>query len=219
VIDHFVFSLCYNRQPLHSQAVLNMNTNYQQAHFLMSTPDYLKIPVDQGAEVAFAGRSNAGKSSAINLLTSQKSLARTSKTPGRTQHLVFFGLDNTHRLVDLPGYGYAKVPEKLKKSWRKMIDGYLLNRESLKGLILMMDSRHPLKPFDEQMLLWQSQSNLPMHILLTKSDKLKNSQSKSALMSVEQAIESDNVSVQLFSATKRVGIAQAHAKLDEWLEL
>ena len=138
---------------------------------MLSIPDPQQAPPDAGYEVAFAGRSNAGKSSALNALTQRKSLARTSKTPGRTQHLVFFELDGERRLVDLPGYGYAKVPEKVRRHWGLAMETYLSGRESLRGLVLMMDVRHPLTDFDKQMLQWCQHAGMPVHILLTKADK------------------------------------------------
>ena len=195
-------------------------TFYQQAHFLLSTPNATKLPADQGYDVAFAGRSNAGKSSAINCLTRQKTLARTSKTPGRTQHLVCFELDEHRRIIDLPGYGYAKVPEKLKRQWVTMVERYLSERQSLQGIVLMMDCRHPLKPFDEQMLAWQSQVGLPMHILLTKADKLKKGPANSTLLKVRQAVKQhDNVTAQLFSATKNQGLPEAYEVLTRWFDV
>ena len=193
---------------------------YQKARFLLSSPQAEQLPEDVGWEVAFAGRSNTGKSSAINCLTQQKSLARTSKTPGRTQHLVCFELDEERRLVDLPGYGYAKVPEKIKRQWQAMIDGYLTHRQSLQGIILMMDCRHPMKPFDEQMLMWQQHAGIPMHILLTKADKLTRGAAKNVLLQLQKTLRAESqtqISVQLFSATKKQGLATAYAVLNQWL--
>lgn len=193
----------------------------QQASFLISAAKVDQCPDDQGHEVAFAGRSNAGKSSALNTLT-HASLARTSKTPGRTQLLNFFRLDDERRLVDLPGYGYAKVPIPLKQHWQKHLEAYLGSRESLRGLILMMDIRHPLTEFDQLMLDWSAASQMPMHILLTKADKLAFGAAKNALLKVQQDIRKrwgERVSIQLFSAPKRQGIEEAHAVLAEWLEL
>lgn len=193
----------------------------QQASFLISAAKVDQCPEDQGHEVAFAGRSNAGKSSALNTLT-HASLARTSKTPGRTQLLNFFQLDDERRLVDLPGYGYAKVPIPLKQHWQKHLEAYLGSRESLRGLILMMDIRHPLTEFDQLMLDWSVASQMPMHILLTKADKLAFGAAKNALLKVQQDIRKrwgEGVSIQLFSAPKRQGIEQAHAVLADWLQL
>ena len=149
--------------------------NYPTASFIISAPTLALCPDDTGAEVAFAGRSNAGKSSAINALTQQNALARTSRTPGRTQLINFFSVmnDESRRLVDLPGYGYAKVPEAVKLEWQKHLAEYLRNRFSLRGLVLLMDVRHPLTEFDQMMLDYADQRGMPVHILLTKADKLK----------------------------------------------
>ena len=187
---------------------------------MLSIPDPHQAPPDAGYEVAFAGRSNAGKSSALNALTQRKSLARTSKTPGRTQHLVFFELDGERRLVDLPGYGFAKVPEKVRRHWGLAMETYLSGRESLRGLVLMMDVRHPLTDFDKQMLQWCQHAGMPVHILLTKADKLKRGPAMSTLLKVQKTLaEQHNVSVQLFSALKHTGVEQARAVLDSWLAL
>ena len=187
---------------------------------MLSIPDPQQAPPDAGYEVAFAGRSNAGKSSALNALTRRKSLARTSKTPGRTQHLVFFELDGERRLVDLPGYGYAKVPEKVRRHWGLAMETYLSGRESLRGLVLMMDVRHPLTDFDKQMLQWCQHAGMPVHILLTKADKLKRGPATSTLLKVQKTLaEQHNVSVQLFSALKHTGEEEARAVLDSWLAL
>lgn len=193
---------------------------YSHARFMLSIPDPQQAPPDAGYEVAFAGRSNAGKSSALNALTQRKSLARTSKTPGRTQHLVFFELDGERRLVDLPGYGFAKVPEKVRRHWGLAMETYLSGRESLRGLVLMMDVRHPLTDFDKQMLQWCQHARMPVHILLTKADKLKRGPAMSTLLKVQKTLaEQHNVSVQLFSALKHTGVEQARAVLDSWLAL
>lgn len=196
-----------------------MNSFYHQARFLTSAAKLEQSPPDTGAEVAFAGRSNAGKSSAINALCQQKSLARTSKTPGRTQLLNFFALDADHRLVDLPGYGYAKVAEQIKLQWQAELAAYLEQRTSLRGVILLADVRHPLKEFDLQMLEWSGQIQLPVHLLLTKADKLKRGAAAKSLLQVKQALKQINGvhSVQLFSALKRQGIDEVHAVLDQWL--
>ncbi|MDX5371058.1 MAG: ribosome biogenesis GTP-binding protein YihA/YsxC [Pseudomonadaceae bacterium] len=194
----------------------------QQATFLVSAAKVDQCPDDQGLEVAFAGRSNAGKSSALNTLT-HASLARTSKTPGRTQLLNFFRLDDERRLVDLPGYGYAKVPIPLKQHWQKHLEAYLGSRESLCGLILLMDIRHPLTEFDCMMLDWAKASGMPLHILLTKADKLAFGAAKNALLKVRQAIRKDwgdeVASIQLFSAPKRMGVEEAQLVLAQWLGL
>lgn len=195
-----------------------MNPAYRQVVFLTSAAKLSQAPPDEGCEVAFAGRSNAGKSSAINTICDQKTLARTSKTPGRTQLLNFFAFDEHCRLVDLPGYGYAKVPEGIKREWQGTLAAYLEKRECLKGLMLMMDIRHPLKDYDVQMLTWASHIGLPVHVLLTKADKLKKGPAAGTLLKVRgELLRMDPAfSAQLFSSLKRSGIDDAHAKLDEW---
>lgn len=195
--------------------------NYQTARFLTSAPTLAQCPPDSGAEVAFAGRSNAGKSSAINTLTRQKALARISKTPGRTQLINFFtlGEDADRRLVDLPGYGFAKVPEQVKLEWQRHLSDYLQRRASLRGLVLVMDVRHPLSEFDETLLGWADDKAMPVHILLTKADKLKRGAAASALQQVRSRLREweDLVSIQLFSSLKGQGVEEAHARLDAWL--
>jgi GTP-binding protein len=193
----------------------------QQASFMLSAAKVDQCPADQGYEVAFAGRSNAGKSSALNTLT-HASLARTSKTPGRTQLLNFFSLDDQRRLVDLPGYGYAKVPIPLKLHWQKHLEAYLGSRESLCGLMLMMDIRHPLTDFDRLMLDWSNASGMPLHILLTKADKLAFGAARNALLKVQGEIRKgwgEEISIQLFSAPKRLGVEDAQWVLARWLKL
>lgn len=192
---------------------------YRQAQFLTSASKVSQCPLDEGWEVAFAGRSNAGKSSAINSLTDNKKLARTSRTPGRTQLINFFALTDTQRLVDLPGYGYAKVPMAIKNAWNKQLENYLRQRESLRGMILLMDSRHPMQPFDEQMLGWALQAHMPVHILLTKSDKLKKGPAKSTLLKLREQLSEHKelVSMQLFSALKHTGHQELISVLDAWL--
>lgn len=196
---------------------------YQKAEFFQSAPDLARCPTGVGAEVAFAGRSNAGKSSAINTLTGNKKLARTSKTPGRTQLINFFQLDEQRALVDLPGYGYAKVPLKLKKQWDQNLSNYLHKRDSLKGLILLMDARHPMQEFDTMMLNWAIEREMPVHILLTKADKLKKGPAKNTLLAVKKSLSEakvdDLVSVQLFSSLKNDGIQELIKVLDEMLTL
>jgi len=199
-----------------------MKNHYRNARFLLSAPSLEHAPEDCGLEVAFAGRSNAGKSSAINTLTNNRSLARTSKTPGRTQALNFFALDDEqHRLVDLPGYGYARVSEKVKKKWQQYMTEYLLKRQSLCGLILVMDIRHPLTDFDLSMIELCRQTNRALHILLTKTDKLKKGPANSTLHSVAKTLgEMDiEVSLQLFSSHTKTGIEDVHGVLNEWLQL
>jgi GTP-binding protein len=188
---------------------------------MISAPTLALCPDDTGAEVAFAGRSNAGKSSAINALTQQNALARTSRTPGRTQLINFFSVmnDASRRLVDLPGYGYAKVPEAVKLEWQKHLAEYLRNRFSLRGLVLLMDVRHPLTEFDQMMLDYADQRGMPVHILLTKADKLKKGPASAALQKVRSRLKEweDLVSVQLFSSLKRDGVDTLSQKLNQWL--
>ena len=195
----------------------------QTAIFLKSAASLRDMPADQGWEVAFAGRSNAGKSSALNALTNHKGLARVSKTPGRTQLLNVFSIDDDRRLIDLPGYGYAKVPIGVRDQWRGMVDGFLRAREALKGLILIMDSRHPLKDFDRQMLDYAEGIGKPCHVLLTKADKLSRNDATKTLNAVRKDLGADGsaeakVSVQLFSATAKTGIDEARGVVARWLE-
>lgn len=193
----------------------------QQTTFLMSAPTFRLCPADTGFEVAFAGRSNAGKSSCINTLTHQRQLARASKTPGRTQMINFFHMgDLDKRLVDLPGYGYAAVPEKMKIEWQKELEKYLVSRKSLAGLVLLTDIRHPLKFFDEQMLYWAKDGDLPVHVLLTKSDKLKYGATKNTLQQVRNQLNKLKLpcSLQLFSAHDKQGLDELGLKLAEWLQ-
>lgn len=193
----------------------------RQARFEKSAPDLKHCPPDTGAEVAFAGRSNAGKSSALNAICDQKALARTSKTPGRTQLINFFAIDDERRLVDLPGYGYAKVKEAIKRHWQAALAEYLEHRQALRGLVLVMDIRHPLKEFDLQMLEWSSHAGLPVHVLLTKADKLKHGAAKSMLLGVQRDLQKKygiDATVQLFSALKRTGLDEAREHIEAWLE-
>ena len=191
----------------------------QGASFVLSTPDPLQLPADSGAEIAFAGRSNAGKSSALNVLVGVHGLARTSRTPGRTQHLVAFVLPDGRRLVDLPGYGYAKVPEAVRAQWRDALEGYLMRRRSLRALALVMDIRHPLTPFDEQMLAFCAAHDLPCHVLLTKADKLGRGQTAQTLLAVQRALAQLHgvLSAQVFSATAGTGVEAARAALTRLL--
>lgn len=193
-----------------------MNPIYHQARFINSSPALLNAPPDEGREIAFAGRSNAGKSSALNALAGQNALARTSKTPGRTQMLNFFAVADHMRFVDLPGYGYAKVASSVKKNWYHLMESYLAQRQCLCGIVLVMDIRRPLTEFDRQMLSWCEQSGLPMHILLSKADKLSFGCAKTALLQVQKQLSSSrcSFSLQLFSALKKTGIDEAHEALD-----
>jgi GTP-binding protein len=198
-----------------------MKNPYQQARFWLSATKLVHLPPDEGFEVAFAGRSNSGKSSAINAIANQRTLARTSKTPGRTQQLVFFRLDDEHRLVDLPGYGYAKVSGATKEQWQAMVEGFLNTRQCLRGLILTMDVRHPLREFDHQLLTWCAHANMPVHVLLSKSDKVKKGAATNTLHKVKQALDEYDspFSVQLFSALKKTGVENARSILNKWLNV
>ncbi len=192
---------------------------FHQAWYLKSAAELSQLPEDQGAEVAFIGRSNAGKSSSLNIITGIKGLARTSKTPGRTQMINFFALDQKRRLVDLPGYGYAKVPLAVKARWMDNVDEYLRVRECLKGLVIVMDIRHPLKELDQQVLSWAMNCGVPTHILLTKADKLTAGAARNALREVQQALApcGEAVTVQLFSSIARTGVEEAKQVLTRWL--
>ena len=195
------------------------NINFREACFIQSASEIENAPPDQGWEVAFAGRSNSGKSSAINALTGNRKLARTSRTPGRTQLINFFALSDSQRLVDLPGYGFAKVPLAVKKKWNQQLERYLQYRESLRGLVMLMDIRHPLTDPDKQMLGWAVAASMPVHILLTKADKLKRGPAQNSLLSVryELAAHAELVSVQCFSSLKRQGVDELGKQINLWL--
>jgi len=195
-----------------------MNTYYQQAKFLQSATTTKTMPSEFGFEVAFAGRSNSGKSSTINTICHQRGLARTSKTPGRTQLINFFSLSEGRALVDLPGYGYAKVPERIKKEWAKFIENYLTTRRTLCGLVIIMDIRRPMREHDETMLAWAKKRQMPVHVILNKSDKLKRGAAKNMLLKVRRQLNTLNgeFSVQNFSSLKKEGANEVHAVLDQW---
>lgn len=186
---------------------------------MLSISKFAQAPDDTGAEVAFAGRSNSGKSSAINALTGRNKLAKTSKTPGRTQLINFFCWFEDKRLVDLPGFGYAKVAAAVQRDWHKLMEDYFNHRDSLRGLVLLMDSRHPLRDLDWQMLEWCQSNDIPCHILLSKCDKLSKSQGKSVLFKVSSELKEAKLSasVQLFSSSKKTGVDQARQQLTQWL--
>lgn len=198
-----------------------LHYNYAKTNFITSAPDIRHLSDDNGIEIAFVGRSNAGKSSALNALTQQKNLARTSKTPGRTQLINLFQVEEGYRLVDLPGYGYAQVPEQVKIKWQKAMGEYLQKRQSLKGLVILMDIRHPLKELDQQMIQWAVACNVPLLLLLTKADKLTFGEQKMQLNRVREAILpfQGNMSVEIFSSLKKIGINALKAKLDYWFNL
>jgi GTP-binding protein len=193
--------------------------SFRSVHFLKSAATIDQLPADRGAEVAFVGRSNAGKSSALNAICGQAGLARTSRTPGRTQLLNVFALDPARRLIDLPGYGYAKVPETLRWQWRRNIDAYLCQRRSLRGVVLIMDARHPLTEFDRQMLAFGQARSLPIHALLTKADKLARGAAMRTLAAVADECRAAgwSPSLQLFSATAGIGLDEARAALSRLL--
>jgi GTP-binding protein len=191
---------------------------YRSANYVISAHNLKQLPEDSGLEVAFAGRSNAGKSSAINALTDQKSLARTSKTPGRTQQIVIFDIDEQRRIADLPGYGYAKVPERLRAHWRHVMQIYFNRRQSLRGVVLVMDIRHPLRPFDEQMLNWCEGSSVPCHVLLTKADKLKRGPAQATLLKVRKSLPF-GATAQVFSASRRMGLDELISILNGWYRI
>ncbi|QNN45763.1 YihA family ribosome biogenesis GTP-binding protein [Thermomonas brevis] len=197
---------------------------FARASYLLAAHNYRQLPPDGGFEVAFAGRSNAGKSSALNALCQQNALARVSKTPGRTQQLVYFGLpphENKY-LVDLPGYGYAKVPQELQAHWQAFLDGYFGSRDALRGLVVVMDVRHPLKEYDRQMLGYAMRRGLPAHAILTKADKLGRGAAGNTLQAVRMELSrsfADSVSVQLFSGESKQGVDELRAVVAGWLAL
>ena len=196
----------------------NSMSYYQRASFSTSAPDIRHLKTDDGIEVAFAGRSNAGKSTALNCLTRQKNLARTSKTPGRTQLINVFDIAPDKRLIDLPGYGYAQVPLEMKKKWQKALGEYLQHRQSLKGLVVLMDIRHPFKELDQDLIYWAVASNIPVLALLTKADKLKSGKQKAQLLMAREAAMAfcGDVTVHTFSALKKTGLPALEAMLDKW---
>jgi len=191
---------------------------FSQAEFFTTVNHIKDLPMHGGKEVAFVGRSNAGKSSAINTLANHVRLAYTSKTPGRTQHLNYFSLGNNNFLVDLPGYGYAKVPPDVQRHWEQLLSEYLKTREELCGLVVIMDSRHPLTERDEGMLDWFAPTGKPVHILLTKSDKLSRQEATKTLFSVKAHLAEHfpQCTVQLFSSLKKLGVEEAEAVIAGW---
>ncbi|KYN84723.1 GTP-binding protein [Vibrio cidicii] len=197
---------------------MSVKIHYQNTHFITSAPDIRHLPADEGIEIAFAGRSNAGKSSALNRLTNQKSLAKTSKTPGRTQLINLFKVTDGCHIVDLPGYGFAQVPLEMKQKWQRSLGEYLQKRACLQGLVVLMDIRHPMKDLDQQMIAWAIESRIPVQVLLTKADKLKSGARKAELLRIRQlaATFGGDVQVDLFSSLKGIGVDQLRAKLDEW---
>ena len=195
-----------------------MATSFRQAQYVTSAFELSQLLPDEGREVAFAGRSNAGKSSAINCLTQQKGLCKTSKTPGRTQLINFFALDETRRLVDLPGYGFAKVPKKMRSHWDQVLSSFLLQREALKGLVIVVDIRRGISELD-QALIDMVSPQLQLHILLTKSDKISRSAVKNEILKTQQRLDSDRHTVSSLSILNRQGLDQLEQKCGEWLDL
>ncbi|RIY32409.1 hypothetical protein CKF54_04955 [Psittacicella hinzii] len=204
-----------------------LKLNYQRTKFIMSSPSISKLPINNGLEVAFVGVSNAGKSSLLNALCNQKSLAKTSSTPGRTQLINLFAVAPYVNLVDLPGYGYAAVPEKLKIEWQKSLGTYLEKREYLAGIVLLMDSRHPLKPLDQQMLQWCVEFSVPVVVVLTKTDKLTQSELMKQIRKVEEALiaftiadennpDPQPIEIIPVSSMKKRGIDKLANVLDNW---
>lgn len=190
---------------------------FQRLHFLTTIAHLGDLPLG-GTEVAFAGRSNAGKSSAINTLAGQTRLAYVSKTPGRTQHLNFFAFDEQRFLVDLPGYGYAAVPDRVRSQWEDLVGSYIRYRDALAGLVLIMDARHPFRDLDADLIEWFAPSGKPIHILLTKADKLTHQESLALMRSATATAQQwPQCTLQLFSSPKRRGVDEARAKVADWL--
>lgn len=196
-----------------------MTSRLQRAAFHKSAEKLNQLPQDSTAEVAFAGRSNAGKSSALNCLTGRRKLAHVSKTPGRTRLINFFAIDRATYLVDLPGYGYARVPGETKRQWETLLTGYLNQRQQIRGLVVVMDVRHPMTPLDQQLLDWFAATGKPVHVLLTKADKLSRSQANSQLRKVENELHEayPGCTVQLFSSSAKQGLQEAQSIIDGWL--
>lgn len=204
--------------------LVRMSNPLERAQYRLAAHNESQLPPDGGYEVAFAGRSNAGKSTSLNAICRQNALARVSKTPGRTQQLVYFGLPphEDRWLVDLPGYGYAKVPKDLQAHWQAFIQSYFNSREALKGLVVVMDIRHPLKEYDLQMLGYAVENGLPAHVLLTKADKLSRNNANQTMFAVRKELQSmfaDSVSVQVFSGESKVGVDEAVGVIRNWLEI
>jgi GTP-binding protein len=195
-----------------------MATSFRQAQFVTSAFELSQLLPDEGLEIAFAGRSNAGKSSAINCLTGQKSLCKTSKTPGRTQLINFFALDENRRLVDLPGYGFARVPKKMRSHWDQVLSAYLLNRDALRGLVIVVDIRRGISDLDWG-LIDMVAAKLQLHILLTKSDKLSRSGVNAVISKTLQQLDDDRHTVSSLSNLNRQGLEQLEQRCAEWLEM
>ncbi|MDH5710834.1 MAG: ribosome biogenesis GTP-binding protein YihA/YsxC [Gammaproteobacteria bacterium] len=198
-----------------------INHYYRRARFLISAAAPKQFPKGEGIEVAFVGRSNAGKSSSINALCDNKGLAKISKTPGRTRLVNYFELDEKRRLVDLPGYGFAKVPLPVKQEWQKLMGKYLEQTDVLRGVVVIMDIRHPLKEFDMQMLDWCAHYNLPAHIMLTKADKLKRGAQQATLLKCRKFLKEEGyqATIQTFSSLNKTGLDELVNKLNDWMGL
>ncbi|MGX5175436.1 ribosome biogenesis GTP-binding protein YihA/YsxC [Aliikangiella sp. IMCC44653] len=197
----------------------NTNNNpFRNARYLMGAAKLSQLPPDEGVEVALAGRSNAGKSTALNAITEQKSLAKTSKTPGRTQLINLFRLDDERRLTDLPGYGFAKVSKSVKEQWQTTLSHYLQKRKCLQALVVFMDIRHPLKETDKQIIQWAVSADIPIHVVLSKADKLKSGARKAALLATDKLLAriSPNITSQVMSATNKIGVEDLIEKLKTW---
>jgi len=197
---------------------VSVKIHYQNTHFITSAPDIRHLPDDEGIEIAFAGRSNAGKSSSLNKLTNQRSLAKTSKTPGRTQLINLFKVAEGCHIVDLPGYGFAQVPLEMKKKWQKSLGEYLQMRTCLKGLVVLMDIRHPMKDLDQQLIIWAVECGIPVQVLLTKADKLKSGARKAQILKIRKEAKElgGDVSVDGFSSLSGIGVDILRSKLDSW---
>lgn len=200
---------------------MNLKRQLAQSEFFTSASSAQSLPEDEGIEIAFAGRSNAGKSSAINRLCQQKGLARTSKTPGRTQLINFFTVSDSNKLADLPGYGYAKASQSKQRQWLELLEYYFTHRRALKGTVIVMDIRHPLRDSDQKMIDWCTHHQCPVHILLNKSDKLSRNQAQKQMMLTKKQLPSDQetpVSIQLFSALSGEGMDDLIRKLRNWFD-
>lgn len=190
---------------------------YNRFEFTKGVAAFNQLPDDNVTEVAFAGRSNVGKSSVLNTITHRRALARTSKSPGRTRELNYFAYDESTYIVDLPGYGYAKVDEAMRNAWANLLERYLRERTSLRGVFLIIDIRHPIGKFDQQMLDYCQSCNLPMHILVNKADKLSRNGVNKAISSIKRELANYDASIQAFSALRGIGLDEARQKLGEWL--
>jgi GTP-binding protein len=208
------------KEPSTAAAKAQLPEILRNPEFLLGAAEPHQFPQDDKIEIAFAGRSNVGKSSAINAIANRRKLARTSKTPGRTQQINFFSLGEDARLVDLPGYGFAQVPLAIKNKWQKTIQSYLAERKNLVVLVLLMDIRHPLTDLDQQMVDWACESELPTQILLTKADKLKRGKAAAAVLQVEKRLSTigGQFAVEPFSSLNYTGVTQMRSQMAEWVE-